>query len=72
MTMQEIIERMHQGYALRNHGYGWHLYPPGKPTGQVLAVTTYLVDTMTEAGLISVNIPYTSAVAELTEKGANS
>jgi hypothetical protein len=69
MTQQEIIEKLQSGWNLTNRGRGWWLNAPSVPYKRTeqYKIDDALVDSMTKAGILSVDIPYTTAWATLVK-----
>lgn len=67
ITQTTITEKLQHGWTLRDHGAGWYLSAPrkGYQPAESYPVDRTLVASMEKAGELSVDIPYTSAVATL-------
>lgn len=64
-----IITCLKQGYSLSNRGTGWWLSEPKKPYQKqgLEQVADNVIDRLSNAGLVRIDMPYNTAVAALTE-----
>jgi hypothetical protein len=70
MTSDQVIEKMKQGYELRNYGKGYFLFPRPIPYKhqESIPVDDELVREMEKQKLIVVSMPYRSLIATLVNE----
>jgi hypothetical protein len=67
MTEELIVQRLHEGWTLANHGRGWWLAAPriDRRRPESAQVEDAMVEDMKAQGVLRIEIPHTTAFARL-------
>ena len=64
MSIDDIVEKLKNGYQLRNHGVGFYLFPPYVPYKRQESekVDDFIVAEMEQMGIGHIEIPHTTMI----------